>query len=204
MPETDRELLERIRTGDADAFEQLVERYGSRVYSTALRLTGNPQDAEEVLQDVFLTVHSKLKDLKSDTAFPSWLYRVTVNSANMKMRRDRRERALLAEEAGVQFDEHGFLLHSHTIRDWRLDEEDAVLKQEAQSILEGAIAELDEKYRNVLVLCDIEGLPVKEAADILEVSLAAAKSRLHRARLFLRHKLDDYFSERNRKWGKVG
>lgn len=197
MSETERELLERVRAGNPDAFESLVQRYESRVYSTALRLTGNPQDAEEVLQDVFLTVHHKLKDLKSDAAFSSWLYRITVNSANMKMRQARRDQSVTLDDPGLQFNEQGHLI----TRDWPVEEEDAVLQREAQMILQRAIEELDDKFSSIIVLCDIEGLPVKEAADILELSLPAAKSRLHRARLFLRNKLDRYFSERIRKVG---
>lgn len=197
MPETERQLLERVRAGGEGAFESLIERYESRVYSTALRLTGNPQDAEEVLQDVFLTVHNKLKNLKSDAAFSSWLYRITVNSANMKMRQGRHDQSVPLEETVVQFNEQGHLVAG----DWPAEEEDAVLQHEAQTILKKAIEELDEKFRSIIVLCDIEGLPVKEAADILDLSLAAAKSRLHRARLFLRSKLDNYFSERIRRAG---
>ena len=201
MPDTDHDLLGRVRAGDKAAFERLVEHYESRVYSTALRLTGNAEDAEEVIQDVFLTVHSKLATLKSDAAFSSWLYRITVNSANMKMRQGRREQAIFLEDFAPKFNDRGYIIHAHELHDWTLPQEDSVLKSEAQTTLEKAIEELEEKYRSVIVLCDIEGLPVKEAADVLELSLAAAKSRLHRARLFLRNKLDQYFSERIRKAG---
>ena len=187
----DAELVERIKRGDEAAFGALLERHQEKVYRLAWKFTRHAQDAEEVTQDVFLKVYRKIGSFDGRAAFGTWLYRVAINTALMKLRARRGARELPVEEAGPAFRPDG--QHARPVADWSALPEDQLLSVERRRVLTEAIEALPPDYKAAVVLRDIEGLSIHEAADVLGVSVAAVKSRLHRARLALRERLAAYF-----------
>ena len=195
MPDNDQELLERIRSGDYSAFEVLVSRYERKVYALALKLTGNPADAEEISQDVFLTIYQKLDTFRGESLLSSWIYRVTANAAFMKLR-DRRKRAKVDFDEGTSAaaGEDGMptVTTTYPQGDWSNTADILMERGELGAKLQDAIAALPEKFKLIFLLKDVQGLANEEIADIVNMSVPAVKSRLHRARLFLREKLQEY------------
>jgi len=192
--QTDLELVNDLRQGEAGAVETLVERHGAWIYRLALRLTGSPPDAEEVAQDALLKVVQKIDTFRGQAAFRSWVYRIVANLAYQRLRgRHKREDVSLDAVLPV-FDEMG--RHTETISDWSEQMDDRLLAREARQRLQEAIDRLPPDYRVVFVLHDLEERPNAEIAELLDLSLPAVKSRVHRARLFLRAKLADYFERR--------
>jgi RNA polymerase sigma-70 factor (ECF subfamily) len=193
---SDGSLIAQIKSGSSDAFEELLGRYESKVYNLALRFTRNQEDAEEVLQDVFVTVFKKVGGFEGKAAFSSWLYRVIVNSAFMKLRKRKHGAAVSIEDVPEQARTSS--IDAESIRQERSD---AVLQnRQLQEVLNAAILRLPDQYRAVFVLRDIDGLSNSEVGEILSISIPAVKSRLHRSRLMLRRKLqrmfDDYTGKR--------
>lgn len=192
MDFSDHDLIEQIKAGDEAAFDALLGRYQQRVYRLAMSMTRNQEDAEEVLQDVFLTVYRKIGSFESRSAFSTWLYRITVNAALMKLR----SRGPVQEsiEADLpQFTKDG--RHAHTVHDFIHESEERLVLKERERILREAIDTLPPDYKAVLVLREFEGLSNDEAAEIVGASLQAVKARLHRARLVLRGRLERYITE---------
>lgn len=191
---TDTELIERIGKGDNEALELLVSRYEGLVYNLAYRMLGNRDDAEDVLQDTFFNVIRSIDKFQSRSSFSTWLYRVATNAALTKLRkrsrRDKSETEFLDEANSVQKLAHA----GHKLTDWSESPSDRLLNSEARKKMDEAIDELPEMYRVVFVLRDVEGLPAAEVAEVLGLSVAAVKSRLHRARLYLRNRLSTYFT----------
>jgi len=195
----DEKLIESfINENNQGAFEEIVNRYVDKIYGLALRITRNQNDAEEVLQDVFLTLAKKIDTFRGEAKFSSWLYRVTVNASYMRLRAERKHETDISLEDYVPYDDNGTLMGRVASKDWSLRPDKALFSKEAMEIIERAVEELPESYRVVFHLRDIEGLSNEEASQILGISVAAIKSRLHRGRLFLRDKLSDYFYE----WSK--
>ncbi|MHB8792201.1 MAG: RNA polymerase sigma factor [Thermoleophilia bacterium] len=191
---TDSELIDEIRDGSADALEDLMSRYESRVYSLAYRMLGNKEDAEDVLQDTFLNVVRSIGGFKSRSSFSTWLYRVAANAAltklRQKSRREKSEGEFLDEVYSVKEAAHS----SIALVDWSDGPAQKLLNEEARLVMDEAVAELPDKYRVVFVLRDVEGMSAAEVAQVLDLSIPAVKSRLHRARLYLRNRLSDYFT----------
>ena len=183
FPETDAALVERVRRGDRSAFGELVKRYQGKAYRLALRFTGSPQEAQEVLQETFLNAFRNLDSFRSESAFSSWLYRVTVNAALMHLRKGRAGPPRIAIE---DLPESIGLVGG----EWP---DAATDRREIAEVLSKALEELPEMYRAVFVLRDVEDLSTEQVAEILEVTLATVKTRLHRARLFLRERLARHF-----------
>ncbi len=184
---SDQALVTQALMGEESAFEGLVGRYQGKVYRLALSLTKRPEDAEEVMQDVFLTVHRKLSSFEGRSAFSTWLYRITVNAALMKFRgKNPAEESL--EAYLPRFTEDG--RHVRMVLDFTQGPEEALLRKEREQILMAAIDALPPDYKVVLVLRDLEGLSNEAVAEVVGASILAVKARLHRARLFLRGKLD--------------
>ena len=193
---SDDELIRRYtQLGDESSFEEIVNRYSDRIYGFALRITRNTNDAEEVFQEVFLTLTKKLHTFRGDSKFSSWLYRVTVNTSYMYLRSQKKHENNISLENYSPYDEKGTLMGRIMYKDWSSRPDIIIFNKESVLIIEKAINELPESYRTVFHLRDIEGLSNEEVANILEISIPAVKSRLHRARLFLRDKLSDYFYE---------
>jgi RNA polymerase sigma-70 factor, ECF subfamily len=187
----DRHLVEALRRREPTAAERLVAAHGHRAYRLAARITGSAQDAEEVVQDAFWTVVRKIDTFRGDAAFASWLHRVVVNAAYQKLRVQRGWKAGRSlDEVVPFFDEHG--RHGAPIADWAAQVDDPSLQTHLRMVLTSAIAELPADYRTALVLHDVEGFSNVEIARALRLSLPNVKSRVHRARLFLRKRLTDY------------
>ncbi len=149
------------------------------------------EDAEDLTQDVLMKPSRKLAQFRGDSSLDTWVYRVTVNAA-LDFRRKRARQPVTAGDPSQDFLESG--THAKTVSLWR-DPQQQALNSEAKGLVEQAIHELPEHYRDVYLLTDIEELPIVDASEILQISVFAAKSRLHRARLILRHKLAPYFEE---------
>ncbi len=182
-------------TGDESAFDGIVSRYADKIYGFALRITRNSSDAEEVFQEVFLTLTKKLDTFRGESKFSSWLYRVTVNASYMYLRSQKKHESNISLENYYPYDEKGTLMGRVMEKDWSSRPDIIIFSKEALEIIDKSINELPESYLTVFHLRDIEGLSNEEVADILEISIPAVKSRLHRARLFLRDRLSDYFHE---------
>ena len=187
---SDLDLIQDFRKGDQLAFEELLSRYSSKVFSLASRLTRNNEDAEEVLQDVFVTVHRKIAGFEGKSSFSSWLYRVTVNAAFMKLRKRRQDPAVPLEDIVQQ---------SYPVAALKSPESTYVdsqtIRNEMLEALEVAIRKLPDDYRPVFVLRDVDGLTSREVGRILNLTVPAVKSRLHRSRLMLRRRLSRFFEE---------
>ena len=150
-------------------------------------------DAEEVAQEVFLTVFEKIDKFRGDASFTTWRHRVAVNAALMQRRKKKADRSVSLDEVMPAFDDKGMI--AANVGDWTERAEDPVLQQEARAVIETAVDKLEEIYRTVFTLRDIQGFSTEETAAILDLSIAAVKTRLHRARLFLRSELADYFEK---------
>jgi RNA polymerase sigma-70 factor, ECF subfamily len=173
--------------------EQVFMDYAPRVYNLARRMLGNDADAEDVTQDVLLQVVRKLDTFRGEADFGTWLHRVTVNAAlaHRRKRAHREEREI--HDPLEHFLESG--RHAGPVRPWSLEPDRQALDHETHELIEKAIAELPEIYRDVYVLADVEGLANADIGDILGLSLPAVKSRLHRGRLLMRHALAPHFEE---------
>src|SRR6266581_769959 len=194
-PRVDRDaaLVEALRRGDEAASELLLETYGDRVYRLAIRITGNEQDAEEVAQDALWTAARKIETFKGESAFGSWVYRITANTAYQKLRgRRSRRNEVLWDDLQPVFDDHR--RHSEPVVDWSGKAEEPALQTELRTVLTTAINELPADYRTAFLIHDVEGLSNPEIAETLHLSLPAVKSRVHRSRLFLRERLSRYMA----------
>jgi RNA polymerase sigma-70 factor, ECF subfamily len=186
----DRELIDALRLHAPTAAERLVATYGDRGYRLATGITGNAQDAEEVVQDVFWTVIRKIDTFRGDSAFGSWFYRIVANAAYQKVRgRQSRRAELSLDEVLPLFDEQG--RHVAPMADWSARVEDRAVQTELRVALTSAIDKLPTDYRTALLLRDVEGLSHLQMAEVLGLSVATVKTRVHRARLFLRKQLGD-------------
>jgi len=188
---SDQDLLAALDCGEPRALEVLAVRYGGRIYRLAFGVTRNQSDAEEVLQDVLLTLARKGTSFEGRSALASWIYRITTNAALNKRRGKRLEVESPLEDLLPAFkaDGHRAGERSFLLADWSQSPEEECLAGERRRVLERAIDTLPEHYRAVLVLRDVEGLTNEEAAEILAESVPSVKSRLHRARMVLREQL---------------
>ena len=185
----DTRLVERLQSGDAGAIEVLVSEYGGRVYRLARGITRSDSDAEEIVQDVFLTIATKGASFKGRSSLGTWIYRITTNVALNKRRGKRREvESSLEEQLLPTFEADGRRAGDRTflLADWSQDPERELLAGETRRILDRALDGLPANYRAVLVLRDVEELTNEEVADALDESVGAVKARLHRARMVLR------------------
>jgi RNA polymerase sigma-70 factor (ECF subfamily) len=187
---SDHELVLMAKAGDKDAFGVLVERHESKIYGLCLKMLGNPEDAEDTLQEVFIKAFQALPGFREEARFSTWLYRIAHNACLMRIRKKKLEtvsldRPLDVEEGQVQ----------REVTDWSTDPRAGVMSQELSSVLTRHINELSPDNRIVFVLRDIHGLSTDDTANVLGLSVPAVKSRLHRARLYLRERLSDYMVE---------
>ncbi len=186
----DGELVEALRLRHPTAPEQLITTYGDRAYRLAIEITGSAADAEEVVQDAFWTVVRKIDTFRGDSAFGSWFYRIVANAACQKLRSRRGSRSDFSlDEVLPFFDERG--RHVAGSADWSTGVDDESLQTDLRMVLTSALDELPAHYRTALVLRDLEGLSNVEIAEALGMSIPNVKSRVHRARLFLRKRLTD-------------
>ncbi|MBI4735138.1 MAG: sigma-70 family RNA polymerase sigma factor [candidate division NC10 bacterium] len=196
--EAERSLIQRLRNGDASALEILMGQYASRLYRLSYGITRNEADAEEVVQDAFLALFSKIDTFEERAGLGTWLYRVATNAALMKRRGKRSEHEVSLESMLPQFlaDGHRAGDQSLLMADWSQNPEAALRSQETRAIVNRAIDALPEQYRAVLILRDIEGLSNEKVAEALGESVAAVKSRVHRGRMAFREELTRLFGPR--------
>ncbi len=183
--------VEALKRGDKAAFAQVVELYADRLYNLALKLTGDPLEAEDVLQETFLSAYRNIGQFEGRSNVGTWLYRIAYNAAMMQRRKKQPETVSIDEPLTLDDGEDV----PRQFFDWCCLPESDLLSSEALEYMNRAIQMLPEALRSVFVLRDIEGLSTAEVADVLGLTIPAVKSRLHRARLFLRERLTEYFSE---------
>jgi RNA polymerase sigma-70 factor, ECF subfamily len=186
-------LVEALRLREATAAERLVATYGKRAYRLAIRITGSEQDAEEAVQDAFWSVMRKIDTFRGDSSFGTWIYRIVSNAAYMHVRRRRQASVEIPlDQILPSFDEDG--RHADVIRDWSSSIDDPAVRAELRAVLSSAVSELPAQYRAVFVLRDVEGRSTAEVAGVLGITVATAKIRVHRARLFLRKRLSTFMA----------
>ncbi|MEP6802166.1 MAG: sigma-70 family RNA polymerase sigma factor, partial [Acidobacteriota bacterium] len=190
--QTDIDLVRRIKAGDPDAFEQMVERYHARVYSLSYGVLRNAEDAEEATQDAFLTLFRKIGTFDDTKKFFSWFYRVALNNAYSRARRRPSLPTVAIEDYLPRFRSDGHL--AADFPDGGIPVDDDAALRELASRAEGFISELPATYRDVIWMNDVEQMAPTEIADVLEISIPAFKSRLHRARLYVRQRLTEISS----------
>jgi RNA polymerase sigma-70 factor, ECF subfamily len=186
------QLVNAAKAGNMGAFEDLVRRYDRNVFRIAQHITQNREDAEDVVQDAFLKAYQNLGQFQGQSKFYTWLVRIAVNEALMKLRKRRPERFVSLDE-DVKTEEDSM---PREIADWSPNPEQQYNQAELKDILGKTIQGLPAGFRTVFVLRDVEGLSTEETAEALELSIPAVKSRLLRARLQLRERLNKYFKSR--------
>ena len=189
--QADAGLVTGAQKGDTRAFDELVRRYQDRVYRLSFKILRNEDDAAEALQDAFLSAYRGIASFKAKSTFSTWLYRITTNASLMKYRK-RRDNLVSLEQSQSP----GEGAEALQLPDWSTQPLDELLDSETRQVMEEGKALLDEDLRTVFTLRDEEGLSNAEVAEILDLSVAAVKSRLHRARLRLRDRLSRYFADR--------
>ena len=185
-------LVDAARAGDVNAFSELVNRYERRILRLAKRITQNDEDAEDVLQDAFLKAYENLDRFQGNSKFYTWLVRIAVNEALMKLRKRKSDRTVPLDEPMDTGEE----TVQREIAVWDGNPEQKYSQTELHGILEEAIQGLTPSYRTVFVLRDVEDMSTEETAEALDLSIPAVKSRLLRARLQLREKLTRTFRKK--------
>ncbi len=183
-------LVAAAKAGDISAFEALVGRYERKIFRLTQNITQNREDAEDAMQEAFLKAFEHLQEFQGNSRFYTWLVRIAVNQALMKLRKRRPNQVSLDEDIDT-----GEESIPRDVEDWGPSPEDRYEQRELGGILEGVISELEPSFRIVFQLRDIEELSTEETAEALGLSVPAVKSRLLRARLKLRQKLNRYFRQ---------
>lgn len=187
---SDGQLVDRAKRKDKPALAELIKRYEKKVYNTAFRITRDYDDASDVLQDTFTQVIKKISTFQGESAFSTWLFRIATNYSLMKKRRDKRSSTFSMDE--IILSRKADEIKRELETGWSEGLLDKLEKKELMDALNRASYMLPQKYHVVFVLRDINGLSNKEVSDILHISKAAVKSRIHRARLFIRQELSKY------------
>ena len=190
----DSPFVRRAQRGDFAAFEALVARYGRRIYGLALRIVRGRQDAEEVVQQTFLSVIEHIEDFREEARFSTWLMRIATNHALVLLRRRSRQQTVPLGDDRWE-DRHHRVPQPEFIAQWRETPEEIAARRETRRLLAQALDGLDEKYRLVFLLRDVEGLSTAETAEALGISISNVKVRLLRARLMLRERLTRQFGD---------
>ena len=185
-------LVQAAKKGDLDAFSQLVKRYDRNIFRIAQHITHNEEDAQDVVQEAFLKAYQNLEQFQGNSKFYTWLVRIAVNEALMKLRRRRSDKTVSLDEDVVT--EEGSM--PREVADWSPNPEQLYGQSEWSDILKKTIQGLPPGFRTVFVLRDVEGLSTEETAEMLGLSIPAVKSRLLRARLQLRERLARYFKSK--------
>ncbi len=189
MAASEQDFVKRLQAGDPAAYEELIENYAEMVYRVAYRILQDPHDAEDAMQETFLTVYRRIGSFRGDSKFSTWLYRIATNAAlDMIRARQRKQGQDLAwdetEEEGAPLPDTLTPLP-----------EEVLMRREALALLEEGLQQLSPKLRTALVLYELEGLSMKEVAEVLGISTSAAKVRVHRARLLLQENLQHRLAE---------
>jgi RNA polymerase sigma-70 factor (ECF subfamily) len=185
-------LVQAAKNGDLEAFSELVRRYDRNIFRIAQHITHNEEDAQDVVQDAFLKAYRNLGQFQGQSKFYTWLVRIAVNEALMRLRKRRTDRTVSLDE-DVETEEGTM---PREVADWSPNPEQIYGQSELGDILRKTIQGLPQGFRTVFVLRDIEGLSTEETAEMLGLSVPAVKSRLLRARLQLRERLAKYFKSK--------
>jgi RNA polymerase sigma-70 factor, ECF subfamily len=186
-------LVRDFQGGDLEAYDKIADIYQKKIYGLSFNLTRNQMDAQDVTQEVLLTLFRKIHTFQGKSAFSSWVYRITLNASYMKLRSKKKEPNVSIDELMPSFNGAGF--QQEKIQDWSENTESLLFTNETRDVISKAIDLLPQKEKVVFLLRDVEGLSTEKAGEILNLTIPAVKSRLHRARLFLRKKLSSYFEE---------
>jgi len=191
----ERTLIASSKEGDSAALDTLVRTHQDRVYGFAMRMCRNVDDAKDILQETFLGMVRSIREFREESKFSTWLFRIASNACLKKRRRGVHDptpdQELSLDELMPRPDSQG---RKPEIPDWSDDAERALLRGELGARMEAAIDKLPKEYKIVLVLRDVEGLSAEETAQAVGLSVAAVKSRLHRARVFVRRELAEYLT----------
>lgn len=190
---SDNTLIRKAQAGDSHAFSELVKRYEQTIYGFSFKVCRNKEKAEETLQDTFINVYRKLDQFNGESKFSTWLYSIVTNNCLMKRRKRKIDEDMVYLDAPPMGNDeaHGAL----TIPSWNETPAEELMRGELRSHLDEAIQKLPLDYRIVFILRDIENKGAEETAKILKLSVPAVKSRLRRARVFLREQLNDYMKQ---------
>ena len=187
------QLVKDLQAGKTESFERLATLFQKKIYALSFNLTRNAMDSEDVTQEVLLTLFKKIHTFQGKSAFSSWVYRITLNATYMKLRSRKKDQSISLEELLPSFNGSGF--QQEKIQDWSENTESLLFDNETRETIQKAVDLLPDKEKVVFLLRDVEGLSTEKVSEILELTIPAVKSRLHRARLFLRKKLTNYFEE---------
>lgn len=187
------EFVERLKAYDESAFQLLITKFKDRVFNLTLRLTRNPDDAEEVVQEAFLAIFDKINTFKGKSKLSTWIYAIAYNAALNRIKKNNSSAVTFEDETALNIDP-AWLRNKNVI--FSPGGEVPLLQKELQEKLNHAIDALPNGYREIFILKEIEKLSVKDIAEIFEINPGAVKTRLHRARLILRAKLSDYWDEK--------
>ena len=190
---TEEQLVKDLQAGKVSSFEQLANLYQKKIYTLSFNLTRNATDSQDVTQEVLLTLFKKGHTFQGKSAFSSWVYRITLNASYMKLRTRKKEPNLSIEDLLPSLNGAGF--QQEKLQDWSENTEADFFNKETRGIIQKAVDLLPEKEKAVFLLRDVEGLSTEKVSEVLEITVPAIKSRLHRARLFLRKKLASYFED---------
>ncbi|MEQ8222448.1 MAG: sigma-70 family RNA polymerase sigma factor [Candidatus Eremiobacterota bacterium] len=185
-------LVKKSKEGDFEAFEELVNLHEKHVYNIAWNMLRNQEDAEEVLQETFIKAYDKLNQFEGRSKFSTWLYRIATNEALMIIRKKNPVQTVSLDEP---IDDGYRTKIRRELIDWKENPQDIYLKKELREKIDYIIYSLPEDYRSVFVLRDIQGFSGEKVSEILSITIPAVKARLHRARLYAREILNDYFKQ---------
>jgi RNA polymerase sigma-70 factor (ECF subfamily) len=191
MKQDEKTLVQALHRGERYACEDMINRFSGKIYKVALRLTGQPEEAEEVLQETFIKACRGVENFEGRSSLGTWLYRIATNNGLMRLRR-RQTPTVSLDRTSQDKDAELPPLQLH---DWYWEPETVVLTDELRRAMDEAVASLPDTLRGAFVLRDLEGLSTQEAAEALNISPGSLKVRLHRARLLLREYLETYFSK---------
>lgn len=190
LPE-DSLFIEKLKAGDANAFDILVDRYSGDVYALLFRLTENQEDARDLTQDTFLKALRSIKGFRGDSELKTWLYRIAINESRNRFRwwKRRRRDSTISLDATIG---NSDLTIAETLADISISPENATLRHERETAIRSALASMSVNYREAILLCDIEGLSYDETASALGIGIGTVKSRISRGREELRRRLKDF------------
>lgn len=187
------ELIRGLRAGEESAFRQFFQDYGDKIYRLSMRYTRRPEDAEELVQEVLLTVFRKIHQFQGRSSLSTWVYAVTSNTALTFLRKKKNRPATYLEDTSLN---EGNLsqVFRNGHQEWPEEIRDPVIRREINEVIEAAVEKLPDDYKRIYILKEFEKLPLKDIAAIFSLTVGAVKTRLHRARLLLRAELSDYFN----------
>jgi len=183
MSDSEKNLLERAKSGDIAAFEQLIDSYQRKIFNIALRMLGNYDDAGDLTQEVLIRIYRSIRSFKEQSSFSTWIYRITTNVCLDEIRK-RKNRKVISLDEEIKFDDGDM---KRQIESDEPTPEETAETEDLKKIVNDAIARLNEEHRIVIVLRDIQGLSYEEIAEVLKCPEGTVKSRINRARQALKN-----------------